>query len=94
MIARFQVWLAVLLCKGTGCVVTRRNRVDNLRGAARILAEYVGKSGGLQDPRRIVAYRTVLKASSVIGALTSDILVGPKREEKTDGEETIEEAAA
>ena len=63
MMRRFRVWLANLLIRKTACAVVRREEVEQLGEAAEGLADYVARSGGLQDPRRIKSYRRVLRGS-------------------------------
>ena len=63
LLRRLCVWLAKQLTRKTACIVARRDEVLSLGDAAEELADYVARSGGLQDPRRIKAYRRVLRGS-------------------------------
>ena len=67
---RFRVWLAQMLTKGTDCCVARSNDVSSLQSRVNDLARYVDESGGLQDPRRIRAYRRVLR---IVGDIRHDL---------------------
>ncbi len=75
MIKRFAVWLAKLLTRKTDCVVARRGRVEKLGAAAEELVDYVARSGGLQDPRRVKAYRQVLRGSLEVRNHAEAVLV-------------------
>ena len=74
---RLRVWLAVQLCRGTSCLVTRIAPIAAMHDVALDLAGYVERSGGLNDPRRIKAYRGVLKGSLGLATLAQHIIVGP-----------------
>ena len=103
MLQRFRVRLAVWLCKGTPCLVARASDVMSMHGIALNLGRYVSTSGGLQDPKRIKAYRTVLSAATGLVMFTRNVIVGPfpktlppAREETTSNgskEESKEQAA-
>jgi hypothetical protein len=89
---RFRVWLATKLCAGTPCVVARRAPLALLHDTAFNVAQYVVQSGALNDPKRVKAYRTLLRGTQGMAFLARDILVGPRlatlpqpvREENTD----------
>ena len=84
---RFRIYLATLLCKGTPCSVARTEKVAALHDLALDLAKYVDTSGGLQDPRRIRAYRTVSKGALGIATLALEVAVGSpllQKEEERD----------
>lgn len=70
---RFKVWLALKLLKGSACTVARREHVEIMRWQAFHLGQYVQHSGGLQDPRRIRAYRIVLRAAASLVYLAKNI---------------------
>ena len=70
---RLSVWLARWLTKGTGCCVVRSSRVESLEGHVADLDSYVENSGGLQDPRRIRAYRYVLRVVGNIRHVVKDM---------------------
>lgn len=74
---RLRVWLAVQLCRGTSCLVTRTAPIAVMHDMALDLAGYVERSGGLNDPRRIKAYRGVLKGSLGLATLAQHLIVGP-----------------
>ena len=63
---RTRVAIAVWLTKGTPCTVVRNGPLEIIATQAFALAAYVQHSGGLQDPRRIRAYRVVLRAAASI----------------------------
>lgn len=73
MIRRFRVWLARLLLRSTGCLVARAVPVAELQYLASDVARYIRMSGGLQDPRRIRAYRTLLRRSENISRAAGEI---------------------
>ena len=75
LLKRFCVWLANLLTRKTACAVVRRDEVTQLGAAAEDLADYVARSGGLQDPRRIKCYRRVLRGSIEVRNHASAVLV-------------------
>lgn len=75
MMKRFRVWLANLLTRKTACVVVRREAVIGLGAAAESLVDYVARSGGLQDPKRIKAYRRVLRGSIEVRNHAEAVLV-------------------
>ena len=74
---RLRVWLAVQLCRGTSCLVTRIAPIAIMHDVALDLAGYVERSGGLTDPRRIKAYRGVLKGALGLAHLSQQLIVGP-----------------
>lgn len=76
MLQRFRVALARLLTRGTKCTVVRAVVVENMQDTARRLEEYVQRSGGLQDPRRISAWREVFSLSRSIYVDSLEIEVG------------------
>ena len=76
---RLRVWLAIQLCRGTTCLVARIGPTAVLHDTAMDLAGYVNRSGGLQDPnpRRIKAYRAILKGSLGLAHLAQLVIAGP-----------------
>ncbi len=64
---RLCVWLAGWLIKGTDCCIVRSNNLQSLLRRADDLVDYVEDSGGLQDPRRIRAYRNILRSAVDLG---------------------------
>ena len=90
---RLRVWLAVQLCRGTACLVARIGPTAVMHDTAMDIAEYVNRSGGMQDqnPKRIKAYRAILKGTLGLAHLAQLVIAGPypkatKREETTDAE--------
>ncbi|KKL09266.1 hypothetical protein LCGC14_2567580 [marine sediment metagenome] len=87
---RLRVWLAIQLCRGTACLVARVGPTVVLHDTAMDLAGYVNRSGGLQDPnpKRIKAYRAILKGSLGLAHLAQLVIAGPypkqSREETPD----------
>lgn len=75
MMKRFCVWLAQQLTRKTACAVVRRDEVEQLGELAEELADYVARSGGLQDPRRIKSYRRVLRGSFEVRNHAGAVLV-------------------
>ncbi len=92
---RLRVWLAVQLCRGTACLVARVGPTAVMHDTAMDLAGYVNRSGGLQDPnpRRIKAYRAILKGSLGLAHLAQLVIAGPypkqPKEEATNAEEKV-----
>ena len=87
---RLRVWLAIQLCRGTECLIARATPVAIMHDVALDLAGYVERSGGLNDPRRIKAYRGVMKGSLGLATLAQHIIAGPYpklREETANAEE-------
>ena len=86
---RLRVWLGVHLCRGTACVLVRIGPAAIMHDTALDLARYVQTSGGLQDPKRIKAYRVVVTATTGIATLAQQLIVGPlkSREELPNAEE-------
>lgn len=76
MFRRLRVWLAVILCRGTGHVVCRTQVVNDLKRDVVALEWYVEKSGGLNDPRRIRVYGVVSNFAERVRSLVGDMGVG------------------
>ncbi len=86
---RVRVWLAIQLCRGTPCLIARTGPAALMHDVALDLAGYVERSGGLTDPRRIKAYRGVLKGSIGLATLSQQLIAGPypkPREETPNAE--------
>ncbi len=88
---RLRVWLAIQLCRGTTCLVARIGPTAIMHDTALDMARYVERSGGLNDPKRIRAYRTILKAALNMAVLARSVIAGPypkpeKVEEVSDAE--------
>lgn len=79
MFQRFRIRLAIWLTRGTPCAITRLAPLVSLNNVAVRLREYVEKSGGLADPRRINAYRTILRAATDLSTAASTLLVDTQR---------------
>jgi hypothetical protein len=75
MWARFKVWLARRLCRNTACGVVRVGPTIVMLDTVYRLHQYVQRSGGLQDPRRIKAYREILAATSTVAGLGAQVLI-------------------
>lgn len=87
---RLRVWLAVQLCRETACLLVRIGPAAVMHDTALDLAKYVQHSGGLQDPKRIKAYRVIVTATTGIAALAQQLIAGPlpkPREETPDADE-------
>ncbi|KKM76526.1 hypothetical protein LCGC14_1379190 [marine sediment metagenome] len=90
---RLRVWIAIQLCRGTTCLVARIRPAAVMHDVALDLAGYVNRSGGLQDPnpKRIKAYRVILKGSLALSHLAQQLIAGPfpkqLREETPHAEE-------
>ena len=91
MFPRLRVWLAIQLCGGTACLVARVGPTAVMHDTALDIAGYVNRSGGLQDPnpKRIKAYRAILKGTLGLAHLAQLVIAGPypkPREEVTNAE--------
>ncbi len=76
---RLRINLAIWLCKGTVCLVARADGVVQMHDIAYNLAQYVGASGGLQDPRRIKAYCVIFRAALALTMSARTVIVGPQK---------------
>lgn len=97
MLKRFRIWLATRLCRGTACVVARRGAVARLESLGCEIADYVERSGALNDPSRIRAYRVLLRAASELSATATSVKAADFdtfREEEGDASKQTDEAAA
>ena len=74
---RVRIWLAIQLCRDTACLVVRIGPAAVMHDTALDLAGYVRRSGGLQDPKRIKAYRAVVTGANAIAALGQQLIAGP-----------------
>lgn len=76
MLRRFRVWLAVLLVRGTKCLVAREEALSDLIEWSDDLYRYSRVSGGLNDPRRIKAYKRIGYSATAIQAAANRLLAG------------------
>lgn len=74
---RFRVSLATWLVKNTSCLVARREPTIQMCAAALRLRTYIEASGGLQDPRRIRAYRVILRDVEKMHQYMTQVVAGP-----------------
>jgi len=66
MLQRFRVWLALRLVRRTDCVVVRAAPIREAVTMAGDLHQYVQRSGALQDPRRVKAWRRIVRLTTVL----------------------------
>lgn len=66
---QWRIAIAKWALQTTGCVVAKEQQLRDLEDTAVHLIDYVEKSGGLREPRRIRAYHEVRRRSERIGAL-------------------------
>lgn len=94
-VPRLRVWIALQLCRNTGCVVARYAPTYLMAKTAGDLLRYVERSGALQEPKRVKAYRVVSRGAMSIMVYAQDILAGPfpkkPKEEKDASQEDKEE---
>lgn len=72
---RTRVDIATRLLRGTPCSVARTKELRAIQQNAIELENYVETSGGLQEPRRIRAYRVILRRSLDISRSAARALV-------------------
>lgn len=72
---RFRVWWAMVLIRGTGLRIVRQGVVNDLRRRCDELDAYVDRSGALQSPHRIRAYRRVRGETAAARELAQQITV-------------------
>lgn len=73
---RFRGWLANLLVRGTRLTVVRQSIATDLVSRCAALDDYVDRSGALQSPHRIRAYRRVRGETAAARELARQIAIG------------------
>jgi len=79
MLQRLKIGLARWLTRGTPCTVVRTVVVENMQAEAQKLEDYIQRSGGLQDPRRINAWREVFSMARSIYVDSLEVEVGSEK---------------
>lgn len=67
-IRKWRLWFAQWCLLGTDYCVCRDEEIIRLRSVATSMLSYAHRSGGLREPRRIKAYRKIVRYGEALSA--------------------------